>query len=65
MTTTSTDVSHDAMQIVDRAAQVGLSPHEWLSLCTCNQASASAPVPPSPEEWREAILSTVPGEDLR
>ena len=68
MTNTQTHqggIQQDVMNVVDRAELVGLRPEACLSLCTCTHADAGTSVaPPTPQEWREAILSTLPGGDF-
>ena len=41
--------------LVACADRVGMSPTEWLHVC--EQGGTVAP--PTPEEWREALLSTL------
>jgi len=44
--------------LVPLAERVGMAPAEWLAVCS------DAPIsPPTPAEWREAMLSTLQEDD--
>jgi len=45
----------EILNLVAHADRVGMTPTEWLEVCT----PPPTPEPPTAEEWREAILSTV------
>jgi hypothetical protein len=57
------------MQLVDRSARVGMSPHEWLRVLESGQPDPVSQTPDmlansdlgplSREQWRDAMLSTI------
>ena len=47
------------LRVVERATQVGLRPSEWLALSPTTAEAGSGLTGMDPDEWREAMLSTV------